>query len=351
MGSKGLKLGNLKHGVRRRIGPRLQRLAFESGFMQFMKRRSGSGGAIVLMYHSIAGPEHEQWIDPRNHVPADVFAEQMAFLAAHRRPISLEALVEQLASGRPVEDGAVVVTFDDGYLDNLTVAAPILERWRIPATLFLPTGYIDRGETQWVDQAYTAFQFRSRSMLAWGNPPRRFDLDQPAERQEAYREVCLDLLRADADTRQRLLGQLLGSLLPTAAPPRLTLNWEEVRELVTTFEGFRIGGHTVEHLDLTSVGLEAAKDELRQSARTIEAQLGHAPRHFSFCYGRSNAPLRGLLEELGIDAAFGGCNTGPVICRGADRLRLPRVEGPRAFGRFDMATSSANTQFWRRLGR
>ena len=53
----------------------------------------GPGGAIVLMYHSVADRDEAAWIDPRNHVPADVFARQMAFLAEHRKVVSLAQLV------------------------------------------------------------------------------------------------------------------------------------------------------------------------------------------------------------------------------------------------------------------
>ena len=57
------------------------------------------------------------------------------------------------------------ITFDDGYRDNLTVAAPILEKYRLPATLFLATGYVERGETQWSDTLHW--------LLAAGRPQHR----------------------------------------------------------------------------------------------------------------------------------------------------------------------------------
>ncbi|MCC5887225.1 MAG: polysaccharide deacetylase family protein [Gammaproteobacteria bacterium] len=304
------------------------------------------------MYHSVADVADEQWIDPQNHVPANVFAEQMAYLAKHRKVVSLDDLVRCLDADERIEDGTVALTFDDGYLDNLTVAAPILDHLNLPATIFLPTGYIERGETQWIDQAYTAFHHRTQSVLSWGAGfAHQFSLDNVGERSEAYRIVCRDLLRATSTQRRALLEHLVAVLAPDAQPPRLTMNWTDVHELVTKYPRIQIGGHTVEHLDLTSVPLDSARTELLQCASHIEQAFGHRPRYFSFCYGRSNDHLRAMIEPLGIDAAFGGSRHGPIIRAGAERLRLPRIEAPRTIADFAMLTSSMNSRFWRRLGR
>ena len=207
-----LNFGALKPWVRTRVGPCLQRIAFDTGLMGYTRRRS-SGGAIALMYHSVADASHARWIDPRNHVPADVFTQQMEFVAEKRNVVSLDELIRILESGEAIADGTMIITFDDGYLDNLTVAAPVLKSLGLPATLFVPTGYIDRGETQWVDQAYTAFRRRSRDVLSWGENPEQFRLDRKREYQSAYQMVCRDLLQACADHRGRLLSRLFEAQL------------------------------------------------------------------------------------------------------------------------------------------
>jgi len=119
-------------------------------------------GTTILGYHSVAEAVHAPWIDPRYRVSPDLFDRQMKYLAARRSPVSLARLEEALEAGRDLPPGSVVVTLDDGYLDHLTVAAPILAKHRIPATFFLPTGQVTRAEPQWVDRLFTAFRARTR---------------------------------------------------------------------------------------------------------------------------------------------------------------------------------------------
>ena len=342
----------VKQQLRHNFGPFVQGMGYATGMMQLMAHIRQEEGAIILMYHSVADDKSAQWIDPANHNPADVFARQMEFLSNKRKVVALDELVAELKQGKTPPAGTMAITFDDGYLDNLTVAAPILDYYQLPATLFLPTGYIDRGESQWVDQAYCAFKFRSESALSWrAKAAIIFDLDDPAQHQTGYRVVCKELLQAGVVQRHELLDKLNEQLQPSALPPRLTMNWDEMRTLLSKHRCFQIGGHTLEHTDLSGVSEEQAQKELTACAQRIEEELGQRPRHFSFCYGRTSASLRRLAAAAGFEAACGGEGVDPVIKAPADLFRLPRVAVPASMGRFDLLTSSANTGIWRRLGR
>lgn len=304
------------------------------------------------MYHSVADDLNSAWIDPTNHVPAEIFRRQMHFIAERRKVVSLKQLAAMLDRGNTPSPGTVVLTFDDGYRDNLTVAAPILDSLDLTATLFLPTGYIDRAENQWIDQVYSAFSFRTTKRLSWGTaPPAVFNLEERPQYQKAYATVCQDLLTAFCGDRIRLLEVLRQRLAPSASPPRLTLSWEEVQSLSAKHDCFEIGSHTVNHIDLTAVEEREAELEVTSASDQIERQTGTRPRHFSFCYGRTSHSLRRLVAEVGYESACGGDGIDPVITEAADVFRLPRIAAPRSMTRFGVLTSSANTGFWRRLGR
>jgi peptidoglycan/xylan/chitin deacetylase (PgdA/CDA1 family) len=300
------------------------------------------------MYHSVADNDEACWIDPQNHVRAEIFERQMEFLAEHRQVVPLGQLAKSIRDGRSIADGTVAITFDDGYRDNLTVAAPVLARLGLPATLFLPTGYIDRGETQWVDQAYTAFKRATRREFAWGDGQRRFDLGNPGDYRDAYHLVCEALLVAGPGDRRQLLARLRESLAPDAAPPRLTLTWEEVRALIGTCD-MELGGHTVEHTDLTTVSLEAARDEIALCRSRISEMTGAEPKLFSFCYGRSSVALRRLLPDLGVEVACAARPGDRVVTQDNDPHYLPRIAAPPDLRRFEVAVSTANRGLWRRL--
>lgn len=344
------------------MGLQLPRFAYRAGLMNLSSRLLGGNGAVILMYHSVTEEAQSPWIDPRDYVPAEIFARQMEFLSRQRRVVPLGELVSLLKQGRRPVDQTVVITFDDGYRDNLTVAAPILAHYGLTATLFLPTGYIDRAENQWVDQAYTAFKARTGRKLQWSknpgsknpgnnNPAQLFDLDQPGREQDAYRAVCHTLLVADREQRHRLLADLSEQLVPTRHPPRLTMNWEEVQTLVSRYRCFEIGGHGLEHTDLTGVLKDQVQKELTGCAKRIEEMLGRRPRYFSFPYSRTSQPLQRLVTEAGFEAACGRCGNDIAVNSKEDLFDLPRVEAPPTMADFDLVTCAANTGIWRRLGR
>ena len=104
--------------------------------------------AFILMYHRIAEPESDPWslsVSPRH------FAAHLKILNTYTHPMSLLELVDRLQYGK-VPRRAAVVTFDDGYADNLYEDRPLLEQYHIPATVFLPTGHIGKSEEFWWDK-------------------------------------------------------------------------------------------------------------------------------------------------------------------------------------------------------
>jgi peptidoglycan/xylan/chitin deacetylase (PgdA/CDA1 family) len=93
----------------------------------------------VLMYHKV----NDQWPNPIT-VPTAIFAEQMSLLPElGYTPVSLDVVRDHYVHGAPLPERAVLITFDDGYLDNLENAFPILFGHGYPAVIFAPVGYLD----------------------------------------------------------------------------------------------------------------------------------------------------------------------------------------------------------------
>jgi hypothetical protein len=103
---------------------------------------------MILMYHRVA----EVGLDPWGlNVSPDHFAEHLEVIRAYFHPLGLQALLEEHREGKmPVR--SVTLTFDDGYADNLYTARPLLERYEIPATVFLITEHLAGGRNFWWDE-------------------------------------------------------------------------------------------------------------------------------------------------------------------------------------------------------
>lgn len=108
-------------------------------FYKFARPFLKKQGVVILLYHSIADTSWSYAVAP------EVFERHVRYLKAHHRLLPLSEVVAALEKNASLPRG-VVITFDDGYRDFLLHALPVLERYEVPATLFVCTGEVDRKE-------------------------------------------------------------------------------------------------------------------------------------------------------------------------------------------------------------
>jgi peptidoglycan/xylan/chitin deacetylase (PgdA/CDA1 family) len=296
-------------------------------------------GAIILCYHSVAPAELSPWIDPNCHLRPEIFEAHLRFLSRYRQVIALEQLIELLEQGRTPAAGTVVLTFDDGYLDNLTEAAPLLARYGLPATCYLPTGMIERGENPWINRMYTAFKTRTQDKLSiegLGN----WHLLNSAQQLKAYTQLRERLIELNWLEREGLLAKLIEQLQPAERPPRLILSWDEVRETVRQFPNIELGTHSVNHLDLSRQSQTVVYSEIENCSTDFQRELGQRPRHFCFPYNRSNLQTSQAVQQLGYRSAM-AAGSEPLVGHNTDRFALTRVETPASLTLLKFYTSGA----------
>jgi peptidoglycan/xylan/chitin deacetylase (PgdA/CDA1 family) len=327
--------------LKRRLLDGLQRGLALAGLDRLFVTWSGGRGATILLYHSVAEGPSRRWIDPGVRIDPRLFRRQMDFLARRRTVIALSALIDAIEAGRDVAAGTVVLTFDDGYRDTLTQAAPILARRGFPATLFLPTGYVSRGQSPWVDALYASFRSRTRDRLSLppsASPP--FDLRLPGPAAAAYRAAKEILLSSRLDERDAFLADVREQLEPAGSPPRLTMSWDEVRELRRAHPAFDIGAHGRDHLDLGALPVEAARLDFSECLSDLERELGARPVFFSFPYGRWREETKALARDLGFRCALGS-GPDPLVTPAIDRYAIPRLDPDPSMARFAFMTGGA----------
>jgi peptidoglycan/xylan/chitin deacetylase (PgdA/CDA1 family) len=254
----------------------------------------------ILSYHRVNDVD-----DP--FFPAlstDVFERQMAFIARAYVVLSVEEIVDRMRR-RALPRNALAITFDDGYRDNLTHAAPILARHGLPATVFLATGAIARAEPLWFDRLALAFKLTRASVLEVRGLA-ALPLGTTAQRLAALTETLTRCKRMTSSDRRRTMEGVLLALNVTdeRVLKKLMLSWDDVQALIGL--GISIGAHTVSHPILSHLAPEEARSEIFGSAAMIEAVCGRAPRAFAYPNGRQDdysEMVTAMVREAGFTCA------------------------------------------------
>jgi len=277
------------------------------------------GSLLVLIYHRVL-PSPDALLTDEPHAAS--FAAEMDLVRELFNVLSFGEAVERLMAGA-LPARAVAITFDDGYANNLEVAAPILAARGLTATFFVATGFIDGGP-MWNDVVIEALR----------HAPADLDL----------RELGLGTVRlVDVAARRRAIDDILGRLkylessdrlrlaegiADRAAAPRLVqpmMSASQLRELAAL--SMEIGAHSVTHPILARVTAEVARREIHDSKRRLEDILRMPVRTFAFPNGRPGTDYGAEHVAMVRDAGFSAATSTAwgAATMAADRWQVPRV--------------------------
>lgn len=283
--------------------------------------------ATILTYHSVVDLPlpFGMW----THLPLRQFADQMALLAQEAQVISLREMARGIAAGT-LPRYAVAVTFDDGFRNNFTRAYPVLQKYRIPATIFLSTGYIDGTELFWPERlAYQLMRTprQSLSTSLFGH----LELQTTAERKTAFGTIRTALKTLHPRELQKKIADLeecLGVERREGDPlvqEWLPLSWEDVRAMEA--DGLvSFGGHTVSHAILSRLDAAEALQEISGCRTALDHHLDHRTACWAHPNGTRQDFGRRHLEMLAAHAFTTVLTAEPgyVSCR-SELAMLPRM--------------------------
>jgi peptidoglycan/xylan/chitin deacetylase (PgdA/CDA1 family) len=281
--------------------------------------------ATVLCYHKFY-PQH-----------AAQFRWQCDYLRKHHRVISMRELTQLLRSGDPVPPNAVVLTVDDGHRNFYTCAFPILRDYGFPATMYLPTAFLDRTEGRkwlWFDRftyAFLQLPFGPVEVppLKSGEAPTRVLVDSEDARNAASLKFALSaqwLASADRDAYCDRVAQAFGIRIPETPPEEFAPStWDEVRLMARN--GIEFGGHTVTHPILQIIRTpDELKFEIAHSKLRIEQELQLCVEHFAYPSGRAEeipAAAKEAVRQAGYETAV--TTIRGQVGQGDDPLWLRRI--------------------------
>jgi peptidoglycan/xylan/chitin deacetylase (PgdA/CDA1 family)/SAM-dependent methyltransferase len=286
-------------------------------------RRAVHGRGAILLYHRVA--ETPRDIHGLAVRPED-FREHMAHLAAAYRPMPLAQFAMASREGW-LPDGAVAVTFDDGYVDNLEAASPVLLALGIPATFFITSEGLRGVREFWWDVLARLF-FGAAALpehldIQCDGQPLRLPTATAEEREAAHWALYHRIRAAAAAAREQLMRRLeeWAGAAPSDAPVR-PLNRAELEELARR-PGHSIGGHGTHHLSFSAHSADVVRRDVGDNRTLLEAAIGRIVTAFAYPFGDHDERSVEVVREIGYRSAV-TCEE-RLVCAQTDPLRLPRL--------------------------
>jgi peptidoglycan/xylan/chitin deacetylase (PgdA/CDA1 family) len=293
------------------------------GFAPF--RWANRGSLCVLMYHRFSRNAE------KDKISAAEFTAHLDYLSRRAKVLSLSETVETLKNGDSLPPNAVVITIDDGYADAFDIAFPLLQKFRMPATVYAVTDFLDAKCWLWTDlMRYVLSQTTVENIGLEFSAGDKIEtkLNGKQSRLETANRINARLKKMPNESKNSKIEEIARDL-KVEIPEKPTgdfapVSWEQARQMDA--EKMQIESHTVTHPILTNINQTELDDELRESKKRLEEKLSKNIRHFCYPNGNLNEAVRKSVENAGYESAV--TTAYGFVETGANQFLLNRIDAP-----------------------
>lgn len=291
------------------------------------------------MIHGVMDEEDiSTWVPLRPQLSRARLDSYLKILSKYYRFISLQGAVEMLSSKKPVQPYSIVITFDDGYRNQLTHAWPILRRYKVPATIYLSTGHVENRKPFWFDRLDYAIQLvpldgrefnvgnKSIYISSTNRDSLRRSYKQLRDAEKALKRNDIEMLKEVEEIALEFEGESGKRLMDIFEDDNWSalLTWDQAKN--AAIEGICFGSHTVDHIRLPMVDNDMARDQLKRSKEMIEVNTGMPCNHLCYPNGNNSTYIIDIARECGYMSAVTGIEGTNSV--GADLMDLKRIGVP-----------------------
>lgn len=253
---------------------------------------------LVLTYHGVVAKHQKDRLRYANTVSVPEFDKHLTALRKKFHPVSAAEVLGWYEGKHDLPDNPVLVTFDDGYRNNLTLAAPVLKAHNVPCVFHMATGYIGTSRTLWTTEVVERLAQWRYTFVPTPDGAKAPVPQNTAERGQLAHRVKEQCKRISWDDLQKYLERLRDPGHDFDVDEELCsfMSWDEVRELRS--QGFDIGSHTVEHPILSQLTDAQLGFELRESKRRIEYELNESCPIIAYPNGDTGSVSQAVVNAV-----------------------------------------------------
>lgn len=297
--------------------------------MNPVDRLSSDGLAIFLFHGVVEKSKYSVRNYTHKHLEKKFFHKLIQDLSKKGKPLSMDEIVALRMEGKPYPPKSFAITFDDGFENNFSIAAPILEDFEIPAMFYVTTGFIDDNGMSWIDRIEYCLECapKGRIRFPWNSEDSIYSSREDKikllqeVRVKVKKDPQIDVDQFVSDIFHQCAVQ---EIFSSDDPLDKKMTWEQVRTLGES-ELFSVGGHSHRHRILSYLSPDELDEEISISMHLLQDEGKLKVEHYSypegmeFCY--SSNVIR-CLKDYGIvcsPSAIDGVN------KNEDLFHLKRI--------------------------
>lgn len=291
-------------------------------FFHFSRKR----GTFIIVFHSIA----DRKVFSDNCLHPLFFEKVIKYLSQRYEIVHLSKLIRYLQTGKAIPSNWIVLTFDDGYKDNLNTALPILRQYNAMATFYITLDVLKRKKV---------FFYDSIQLILDNTPLKQIDiridgirysftLSDYEQKIDAALRIVLAIRNKIQDEQEKIVLKLSKICSKEDFNPQeLSSYYLEENDVIELHKyGMEIGSHSLSHPDLTILKLKELQKELFESKKQLENIIGENITAFSYPYGKQNTYNEFIKTNIKMAGYSSAVSTRfGVVTKDTNQYELPRI--------------------------
>lgn len=248
---------------------------------------------VVVCFHRVIDDESFKYQNNRPNddlvVSSSIFEKQIKFINDHFNPISIDNIYQD----NNLKNNRIIITFDDGYRDNIINALPILEKYNCPAIIYVTTGFIDNKHTAWWIKIWDIIL--NFNEITFEN--KKIDLDTFEKKKRIYFFFRKKFFLMKIHQIDKILNEIADSVNYIENKNKTFMELEDIKKLKFN-KLIQLGCHTHMHQNLKILNKNELNEEIFKSKQILESNLDKKIKHFSIPFGTNNTFSPTVIDAI-----------------------------------------------------
>lgn len=291
-----------------------------------------AGIGQILMFHRVVPniDDHRIWSNSFLEITERYFENVINYYTKNNyKFVSIDELQFILQNENTKKNKIVHFTFDDGYKDNLTNALPILEKHKVPATVYITNDFPDKKAILWwygiedyiINNDYISYTFNGETYAS--------DLKTKLEKESNFNRLHNIIQNVNKGSLDDRITDIFSQLHidKYKSVNQYALDWEELK-ILASHDLITIGAHTTSHPNLAQLNKTQLTQEIIASRDELSKRLNRDVNHFAYPFGGLNQISSDALDALnegGFYTAVTTISSNLHYSNSKQLLQLPRI--------------------------